>query len=86
MRLQEVPFDDAKTYELLSSGETTALFQLESPGMRRYIKELRPGTLGELAAMIALYRPGPMEHIGRYIDSKHGRAPASYPTPTCRRY
>ena len=81
VRLQEVPFDDAKTYELLGSGETTALFQLESPGMRRYIKELRPGTLGELAAMIALYRPGPMEHIGRYIDSKHGRAPASYPHP-----
>ena len=79
VRLQEIPFDDAKTYELLGSGETTALFQLESPGMRRYIKELRPGTLGELAAMIALYRPGPMEHIGRYIDSKHGRAPASYP-------
>ncbi len=79
VRLQEISFDDPKTYELLSSGETTALFQLESPGMRRYIKELRPGTLGELAAMIALYRPGPMEHIGRYIDSKHGRAPASYP-------
>ena len=81
VRLQGIPFDDAKTYELLASGETTALFQLESPGMRRYIKELRPGTLGELAAMIALYRPGPMEHIGRYIDSKHGRAPASYPHP-----
>ena len=81
VRLQGIPFDDVKTYELLGSGETTALFQLESPGMRRYIKELRPGTLGELAAMIALYRPGPMEHIGRYIDSKHGRAPASYPHP-----
>ena len=81
VRLQGITFDDAKTYELLGSGETTALFQLESPGMRRYIKELRPGTLGELAAMIALYRPGPMEHIGRYIDSKHGRAPASYPHP-----
>ena len=81
VRLQEIAFDDARTYELLSSGETTALFQLESPGMRRYIKELRPATLGELAAMIALYRPGPMEHIGRYIDSKHGRAPASYPHP-----
>ncbi|MDE2836495.1 MAG: DNA polymerase III subunit alpha [Chloroflexota bacterium] len=81
VRLQEIAFDDPRTYELLGSGETTALFQLESPGMRRYIKELRPGTLGELAAMIALYRPGPMEHIGRYIDSKHGRAPASYPHP-----
>ena len=81
VRLPEIPFDDLRTYELLASGETTAIFQLESAGMRRYIKELRPGTLGELAAMIALYRPGPMEHIGRYIDSKYGRVPASYPHP-----
>ena len=79
VRLPEIPFDDPATYELLASAETTAVFQLESPGMRRYIKELRPGTLGELAAMIALYRPGPMEHIGRFIDAKHGRAPISYP-------
>lgn len=79
IRLPDIPFDDAATYELLASAETTAVFQLESPGMRRYIKELRPGTLGELAAMIALYRPGPMEHIGRYVDAKHGRAPISYP-------
>ena len=79
IRLPDISFDDPATYELLASAETTAVFQLESPGMRRYIKELRPGTLGELAAMIALYRPGPMEHISRYIDAKHGRAPIAYP-------
>ncbi|MDE2766090.1 MAG: DNA polymerase III subunit alpha, partial [Chloroflexota bacterium] len=82
--LQSTPFDDAKTYELLASGETTALFQLESPGMRRYIKELKPANLGELAAMVALYRPGPMEHIPRFIDSKFGRAPVSYPHPALK--
>ena len=79
--LQSLPFDDQTTYDLLASGETTAIFQLESPGMRRYIKELRPSSLGELAAMIALYRPGPMEHIGRFIDSKFGRAPVTFPHP-----
>ncbi|MBM3941046.1 MAG: DNA polymerase III subunit alpha, partial [SAR202 cluster bacterium] len=79
VRLKDIPFDDPVTYDLLASGETTATFQLESPGMRRYIKDLRPGNLGELAAMVALYRPGPMEHIGRFIDSKFGRAPIEYP-------
>ena len=82
--LQQVPFDDPKTYDLLASGETTALFQLESPGMRRYIKELKPANLGELAAMVALYRPGPMEHIPRFIDSKFGRVPVAYPHPALK--
>jgi len=77
--LNTIEFDDVKTFELLGSGETTAVFQLESPGMRRYIKELKPETLAELAAMVALYRPGPMEHIPRFIDSKFGRAPIEYP-------
>ena len=81
VRLQDLSFDDAKTYELLASGETAGVFQLEGAGMRRYVKELRPGALGELAAMIALYRPGPMEHIGAFIDSKFGRTPISYPHP-----
>ncbi len=79
--LQGVRFDDRATYELLSSGETTGVFQLEGAGMRRYVKELRPGELGELAAMIALYRPGPMEQIGAFVDSKFGRIPVSYPHP-----
>ena len=79
--LGDIPLDDAKTFELLGSGETTAIFQLESPGMRRYIKGLKPANLGELAAMVALYRPGPMEHIPRFIDSKYGREPIAYPHP-----
>ena len=82
--LQRTPFDDTKTYDLLASGETTALFQLESPGMRRYIKELKPSNLGELAAMVALYRPGPMEHIPRFINSKFGRVPVAYPHPALK--
>ena len=73
-----LPLDDAKTYELLSRGETGGVFQLESAGMTRYIKELKPANFGEIASMIALYRPGPMDHIGSYIDAKHGRASVQY--------
>ena len=54
------------------------MFQLEGSGMTRYIKELKPEQFGEIASMIALYRPGPMDHIGSYIDAKHGRAPVQY--------
>ncbi len=79
-----LPLDDLETFELLSSGKTTDLFQLESAGMQRYIKELKPSTLGDIAAMIALYRPGPMEHIDAFIDAKHGRAPISYPHPSLK--
>ena len=68
--LYGLPMDDAKTFDLLSSGETSGVFQLESSGMRRYIKELRPRSLDEIAAMVALYRPGPMEHIPTYIKAK----------------
>ena len=79
---QKLPLDDAKAFELLSSGETTGIFQLESAGMRRYVKELRPSSLADLTAMIALYRPGPMAHIPQFIDAKHGRAPITYVHPT----
>jgi len=77
----ELPLDDAKTYEVLSSGETTGIFQLESAGMRRFIKELRPNCLADLIAMIALYRPGPMAHFPTFIEAKHGRAPITYMHP-----
>ena len=77
--LHKLPLDDRKTYELLCSGKTTDVFQLESAGMQRYIRELKPSQLGDIAAMIALYRPGPMEHIETFIDAKHGRAPIKYP-------
>ena len=79
--LQRLPLDDAQTYELLSAAETTGVFQLESAGMRRYIKELRPQHIGELAAMVALYRPGPMQHIPTYIAAKHGQEQVRFPHP-----
>ena len=82
--LGSIPLDDGKTFDLLSSGETTGVFQLEGAGMRRYIQKLKPTSLGDVSAMIALYRPGPMEHIDTFIDAKHGRAPIRYPHPTMK--
>jgi DNA polymerase-3 subunit alpha len=79
--LHRIPMDDAKTFALLSSGETAGVFQLEGAGMRRYIKELKPTTFSDIAAMIALYRPGPMEHIPTFIKAKHGIEPIRYPHP-----
>ena len=78
---EDIPLNDESTFALLSSGETTGVFQLESAGMRRYVKKLKPSSLGDVAAMIALYRPGPMEHIDTFIDAKYGRADIRYPHP-----
>ena len=77
----KISVDDPPTYDLLSQGETTGIFQLESAGMRRYIKELRPTTIFDLMAMVALYRPGPMAAIPEFIARKHGRLPITYPDP-----
>ena len=82
--LHRLPLDDQKSFELLSSGKTTDVFQLESAGMQRYIKELKPSSLNDIAAMIALYRPGPMEHIETFINAKHGRVPIKYPHPSLK--
>ena len=82
--LQDIPLDDSATFELLSRGETVGVFQLEGSGMTRYIKELKPTSLSDVAAMIALYRPGPMEHITTFIDAKHGRSEPRYPHPALR--
>jgi len=79
--LQHIPMDDARTFDLLSSGETAGVFQLEGAGMRRYIRELKPTYFGDIAAMVALYRPGPMEHIPTFIKAKHGIEPVRYPHP-----
>jgi len=79
--LQHIPLDDARTFELLASGETKGIFQLESAGMRRYIKELKPTNFSDIAAMVALYRPGPMEQIPTFIKAKQGVAPIHYPHP-----
>ncbi len=82
--LSRLTLDDEETYDLLGTGNTTDLFQLESAGMQRYIKELKPSDLGDIAAMIALYRPGPMEHIDRFIRSKHGKEQVTYPHPSMK--
>lgn len=79
--LGTIPLDDGKTFELLSKGETGGIFQLEGAGMRRYIKELKPSSLSDISAMIALYRPGPKEHIPTFIKAKHGIEPIRYPHP-----
>ena len=84
--LHHIPLDDAKTYQLLASGDTAGVFQLEGAGMRRYIKELKPSTFPEIAAMVALYRPGPMEQIPTYIKAKHGLEPIHYPHPMLARF
>jgi DNA polymerase-3 subunit alpha len=79
--LATLPLDDAKTYELLSRGDTTGVFQLESAGMKRYIRELKPNRLDDIIAMVALYRPGPMQFIDDFIDRKHGRKKVVYDHP-----
>jgi DNA polymerase-3 subunit alpha len=79
--LDNIPLDDARTFELLASGETTGVFQLESAGMRRYVRELQPTSVFDLAAMVALYRPGPMDNIPAYIRRKHGQEPVVYLHP-----
>ncbi|EKD65637.1 MAG: hypothetical protein ACD_50C00026G0007 [uncultured bacterium] len=79
--LSKIEYDDEKAYKLLSSGETTGIFQLESAGMRRYIKELKPSTIFDLQAMVALYRPGPMANIPEFIRRKHNPRLIKYPSP-----
>jgi len=71
--LEKIPLDDAGTYKLLSSGNTTAVFQLESRGMRDLIKRARPDRFEDVIALVALYRPGPMDLIPEYIERKHGK-------------
>lgn len=82
--LQDIPLDDSHTFKKLSNGETVGVFQLEGTGMTRHIKELKPSSLSDVAAMIALYRPGPMEQIATFIDAKHGRVEPSYPHPALK--
>ena len=77
----KLPLDDRKTYDLLGRGECSGVFQLEGGQMRRYISELRPNTVAEVAAMVALYRPGPMAQIPTYIRCKLGMEKIVYPHP-----
>ena len=79
--IERIPFDDVKTFEMLARGETMGLFQLNGAGMTRYLKDLRPSTIHDINAMVALYRPGPMENIPHYISRKHGKEPIAYLDP-----
>lgn len=76
-----VPDDDPATYDMLGRGETTGVFQLESTGMRRVLKELKPSVFEDIISLLALYRPGPMEFIPKYIAGKHGQITVEYPHP-----
>jgi len=77
--LTTIPLDDKRAYKLLGSGDTTGVFQLESAGMKRYLKELKPTVFEDIIAMVALYRPGPMQFIEDFIERKHGRREIIYP-------
>lgn len=76
--MSEIATNDKKTFELLSRGETTGVFQLESAGMRRYLKQLKPSVLDDITAMVSLYRPGPMDKIPDYIKCKNGQKEVAY--------
>ncbi|MFL7812918.1 MAG: DNA polymerase III subunit alpha [Anaerolineales bacterium] len=78
LTLNNIPIDDPETYQLIGRGETIGLFQVESSGMRRYLKEMKPTKLEHMIAMVALYRPGPMDFIPDYIDRMHKRQEISY--------
>jgi len=79
--IDNIPLDDAKTYELFSKGQTVGTFQFESPGMQKYLRELKPTQFEDLIAMNALYRPGPMDNIPDFIDRKQGRKNIEYDFP-----
>ncbi|MEK9830761.1 MAG: DNA polymerase III subunit alpha, partial [Schleiferiaceae bacterium] len=76
--MEAIPIDDQKTYELFQRGETVGIFQYESPGMQKHLKDLKPTVFGDLIAMNALYRPGPLEYIPSFIRRKHGVEPITY--------
>lgn len=80
--LSKIPLDDESAYALLGSGDTTGVFQLESAGMKRYLKELKPTVFEDVVAMVALYRPGPMQFIDDFISRKHGLRRITYPHPS----
>lgn len=81
LQIKEIPLQDEETFKLLSQGETTGVFQLESDGMRSVLKRLQPSHFEDIVAVNALYRPGPMENIPLYINRKHGVEAVTYPHP-----
>jgi DNA polymerase-3 subunit alpha len=79
--MDKLPLDDEKTFELFQRAQTTGVFQMESNGMKRYLKQLKPTVLEDIIAMVALYRPGPMDWIPDFVDGKHGRKEVKYLHP-----
>ncbi|MDI9364956.1 MAG: DNA polymerase III subunit alpha [Flavobacterium sp.] len=84
--IDEIPLDDELTYQLYQKGETNATFQFESVGMQKYLRELKPDQFGDLIAMNALYRPGPIAYIPDFIERKHGRQEITYDLPDMEEY
>ena len=84
--IDHISIEDADTYKLFQEGRTVGVFQFESLGMRKYMKELKPTVMGDLIAMNALYRPGPMDYIPQFIRRKHGLEPVSYDIPIMEKY
>ncbi len=84
--IERIPLDDKLTYELYSRGDTTGLFQFESPGMKKHLRNLKPDRFEDLIAMNALYRPGPMEYIPSFVERKHGREAVTYDLPDMEEY
>jgi DNA polymerase III subunit alpha len=84
--INNIPLDDAKTYELLCNGQTDGVFQLESSGMKALVKRLKPSTFEDIGALVALYRPGPLDSgmVDDFVDRKHGRQQVSYPHPSLK--
>lgn len=84
--LDDIPLTDEKTFNLYQKGETNGTFQFESPGMQKYLRDLKPDKFADLVAMNALYRPGPIEYIPNFIDRKFGREPIKYDLPEMEEY
>ncbi len=82
----QFPLDDEKTYELFQKGETVGIFQYESAGMQKYLKDLKPTVFADLIAMNALYRPGPLEYIPSFVDRKNGNEEITYDLPAMEEY
>ena len=84
--INNIDWNDKATFDLFAQGNTVGVFQFESSGMQKYLKELHPSSIEDLIAMNALYRPGPMDYIPDFIDRKHGRMPITYDIPVMEKY
>ncbi|HEY9053609.1 MAG TPA: DNA polymerase III subunit alpha [Rectinemataceae bacterium] len=86
LREDEIPDFDEKTFKMLGEGKSTSIFQFESSGMQAILKKAKPNSIEDLIALNALYRPGPMDNIDQFVDSKNGKTPISYPHPSLEKY